>query len=294
MVAKPGAFCFLCVHHGPSLTEPEELVYYAKHRGKFMRLRPRAYHFAGFIFLSSLLLSPPTHAKKNNADPLEDEKARLLADTVLSVTTIRQEIQQLKGAVEELKYFYQEETKKNEKLMRDFDMRVTSMEEITNQQSQQMKDFLHAAPAKASKAGSANEDTLYRQALAEVNTQNFKQAITLFNDFMKKFPKSNLADNAQYWKGEALFALKDYPNSVMEFQKVVTNYPKSDKVPGAILKQGYAFTEIKEYNDAKAFFQRVIAKYPQSSEAAIAKERIEKIDQTLSKSIPTPAASHAN
>ena len=65
-----------------------------------------------------------------------------------------------------------------------------------------------------------------------MNTQNYKQAITLFNDFLKKFPKSNLADNAQYWKGEALFALKDYPNSVMEFQKVITNYPKSDKVPG--------------------------------------------------------------
>lgn len=88
-----------------------------------------------------------------------------------------------------------------------------------------------------------------------------------------------MADNAQYWKGETLYALKDYSNAILEFQKVVKKYPKGEKAPGAILKQGYSFYEMKNYPDAKAFLQLVVSNYPGSEESGYARERIQKIDQ---------------
>jgi tol-pal system protein YbgF len=93
-----------------------------------------------------------------------------------------------------------------------------------------------------------------------------------------------MADNAQYWKGESLYGLKQFPEAILEFQKVVKNFPRSDKVPASVLKQGYCFFESKEYVDAKAFLQKVVSQYPSSEEASKAREKIQQIDELLAKS----------
>lgn len=217
---------------------------------------------------------------------IQEANSKILAETVQNITVIRQELQELKGALEETKHFFQEESQKNEKLLRDFDLRLTGIEERVTLHGEQLKEMM-ATPRGKHRAESG-EEALYHKALSEVNTQNYQSALTLFDHFMAKYPKSTLADNAQYWKGEAFFSLKDYPNAVLEFEKVIKKYPRSDKVPGAILKQGYCFFEKKEYGDAKVFLQKVITDHPRSEEAGEAREKLAKIDQILSKGVAAP------
>ncbi len=220
---------------------------------------------------------------------IQEANSKILAETVQNISVIRQELQEMKGALEETRHFFQEESQKNEKLLRDFDLRLTGIEERVTLHGEQLKEIM-ATPGNKHHAESG-EEALYHKALSEVNTQNYQAAITLFDQFIAKHPKSTLADNAQYWKGEALFALKDYPNAVLEFQKVIKKYPKSDKIPGAVLKQGYCFFEKKEYGDAKIFLQKVIADHPHSEEAGEAREKLAKIDQILSKGVAAAPAS---
>jgi tol-pal system protein YbgF len=227
---------------------------------------------------------------------VQESNSRILAETVQNVAAIRQELQELRGAIEEARHFVEEGSRNNDRLLREFDYRLTGVEERLSLYGTQLEEFLsRTASAPAQPRGTArmdnDEDSLYRRALAEINTQNYKSALSLLDQFLKKYPKSSLVDNAQYWKGEALYASKDYPNAILEFQKVVKQYAKSEKVPGAILKQGYSFYEMKNYLDAKAFLQKVVTDFPQSDEAAAAKERIFKIDQLLAKAPPpaTPA-----
>ncbi len=251
-----------------------------------------------FIFSLSLLTSSFSLAWAGKLDQEVDELKRIqdtnnktLADTVQAVTSLRQEMQELKGSLEELKHFFQEGSQKNDKMINEFDYRLTGMEERVTLLHEQMQDFLNKsqAPGKKGSKSEESEESLYKHALSDVNTQNYKVALQTFDKFLQKYPKSSLADNAQYWKGEAYFALKDFPNAVLEFQKVVKKYPKSDKVPGAILKQGYAFFEIKEYMDAKAFLQKVITEFPTSEAASSAKEKLQKVDQILAKGPVAPA-----
>jgi tol-pal system protein YbgF len=83
-----------------------------------------------------------------------------------------------------------------------------------------------------------------------------------------------MADNAQYWIGEALFAKRQFNEAIAEFDKVSTLFPKGDKVPGARFKKGMAFTEMGQADAARAEFQALIKLYPRSNEAALAKQQL--------------------
>lgn len=243
--------------------------------------------------LTFILLSRPADARNAEASEMDDLRrvqetnGAVLADAVQKINTIQVDLQAMKGALEENRHFFQQESQKNEKVLRDFDLRLTGMEERLSLFESQIQELMTKGGIKGAAAPAGDEGELYRKALAEVNAQNFKAALPLFDQFLKKYPKSSMADNAQYWKGETLYGLKQFPEAILEFQKVVKKYPKSDKVPAAVLKQGYCFFEAKEYLDAKAFLQKVISQYPKSDEASKAREKVQQINEILAKPAAT-------
>lgn len=228
-----------------------------------------------------LLVSPAVRAKSDEGlkelKRIQEENSRLLADTAQQVLQLRQEVQALRGMVEENKYFFQQESDKNGKILKDFDFRLTGIEERIGLHQKQLEEFLQKPPVRKGAAAEGEEGD-YRRALTEVNLGNYAAAIRRFDEFAKKYPASSLVDNAQYWKGESFYALKDFAKALLEFQKVVNGFPKSEKVPGAILKQGYCLYEQQQYLDARAFLNKVIGEYPQSDEAGEARERLKKIE----------------
>ena len=86
-----------------------------------------------------------------------------------------------------------------------------------------------------------------------------------------------MADNAQYWLGEAYYVNKQYPESLAAFQRVVEKFPGSRKLPDALLKIGYCDYELKDYSAARSALEQVAAKYPDSASARLAQQRLEKM-----------------
>jgi tol-pal system protein YbgF len=83
-----------------------------------------------------------------------------------------------------------------------------------------------------------------------------------------------MADNAQYWIGEALFAKRKHDEAIAEFDKLVQLFPKGDKVPAARFKKGMALNELGQQEAARAEFQAIIKLYPRSNEAALARQQL--------------------
>jgi len=79
---------------------------------------------------------------------------------------------------------------------------------------------------------------LYDLPLALYREGNYEEAITGFKASSENSPKSNLADNAQYWVGESHMALKQYEHAILAFQVLIKKYPKGNKVPKAVLSTG--------------------------------------------------------
>ena len=120
-------------------------------------------------------------------------------------------------------------------------------------------------------------NALYEKTLASYHEGKYKEAIAGFEAFLKQYPSSELADNAQFWIGESYMSRKDYDKAIVAFQDVIEKYPDGNKVPNALLKQALAFYEIKDTISCRAILKRIVKKFPDSSEAKIAEAKLKTI-----------------
>lgn len=113
----------------------------------------------------------------------------------------------------------------------------------------------------------------YEAAYNLFKEKQYKDAREKFSAFIKKFPKDELADNAQFWTAESYFNEKDFEGAILAYETCIKVHPGSEKVPGALLKQGLSFIEIGDKKTAKVILEKLIEKYPGSSEAGLAKKK---------------------
>ncbi len=119
-----------------------------------------------------------------------------------------------------------------------------------------------------------NPDQLFAAAYGDYSRGNYDLAISEFRQYVETYPTSEMADNAQYWIGEALFAKRQFEEAIAEFDKVTASYSKGDKVPAARLKKGLALLELGQADAAKAEFQAVAKAFPKTAEGALARQQL--------------------
>jgi len=130
-----------------------------------------------------------------------------------------------------------------------------------------------AAPAQPPPV--SREIDLYEKSLALYQDGKYEPAIDGFKEFLRSYPKSDRADNAQFWIGEAHMALKQYEQAILSYQEVIKKYPKGNKAANATLRQAMAFLEINDKTSAKLLLGKVVKTYPGSNEAKIAQKKLD-------------------
>ena len=140
------------------------------------------------------------------------------------------------------------------------------------------QDSLRSTQTDSGKSGSGasavQPKTLYDAAYVDLSRQNYDLALAGFQEYLRVFPKSELADNARYWIGEIYYVRNDYSKALQEFLRVETDYPDGTKVPAALLKAGYCLQELRKPEEAKRLYQKIRQKYPQTQEAELAGEKL--------------------
>lgn len=120
----------------------------------------------------------------------------------------------------------------------------------------------------------AKEADAYERALALFRNGKHEEAIAGFRGFLRGEPKSDRAENAQFWIGESHFALRQYEQAILAYQEVIKNFPKGSKVANATLRQGMAFLEIDDKTSARLLLDKVVKNHPNTSEAKIAQQKL--------------------
>jgi len=123
-------------------------------------------------------------------------------------------------------------------------------------------------------AGVTPEQQAYASATEQFQAGKYAEALALFQTFLKAFPKSPLAPSAQYWIGNAHFALRDFPAAIAAQRQLLRNYPDSQKVPDALLNIASAQAEQGDMPAAKKSLEDLVARYPLSEAAGKAKQRL--------------------
>jgi tol-pal system protein YbgF len=126
-------------------------------------------------------------------------------------------------------------------------------------------------------AQSARVDGDFREGLSLVRQGQCAQAVPKLRDFIRKNPKSDFADDAQYWIGACYYGQRDYSRAIVEFNDLVLKYPKGDKVPAALLTMADAFADSGDKIDARLVLQKLISQYPQTEESGRARQKLQSL-----------------
>jgi len=114
----------------------------------------------------------------------------------------------------------------------------------------------------------------YDQASLDLTQGRYRLALQEFRDYVKRYPTSDLADNAQYGVGECYFAQAVFDSAETEYAKVEASFPKGDKVPAALYKLALSKERLKKTSEAKKTLEDLVKRYPNSGEAQLARERL--------------------
>jgi tol-pal system protein YbgF len=130
--------------------------------------------------------------------------------------------------------------------------------------------------ADSSSAG-PDDKAAYQTAFNLLKDSQYDRAIAAFQKFLIAYSDSSLADNAQYWLGEAYYVNKSFPEAQAAFQRVVDKYPQSRKRPDALLKIGYCQYELKQWDSAQGTLSQVAKQFPDAPAGHLAQQRLDKM-----------------
>ncbi|HZS34092.1 MAG TPA: outer membrane protein assembly factor BamD [Methylomirabilota bacterium] len=137
----------------------------------------------------------------------------------------------------------------------------------------------------------AQASELYQTAYIDYTRGNYNLAIAAFQEFIRLYPGTDLAEKAQFWIGESHYSLarahqsrgerdravQELERAIQEFRKLVVVYPRGDRVPSALYKEALALAELGQLQLAEARFQFLVDQFPSTEEAAKAKDELARL-----------------
>lgn len=212
---------------------------------------------------------------------LEDAaKAQPVLTLAADIEKLREEIRGLRGQIETLGNNIEGVAKRQRDMYVDLDQRIRRFEQpgaaaAPGAGAPAAAPAAADAPKQASAAPvSGEENETYERAQGQRRIGNYQGAITAFQTFIAKYPKSTLAPRAQYWIGDSYFNLRDFKNAITSQQKLLSAYPDSNSVPDALLNMASAQLEAGDTVAARKTMDGLIARFPSSEAAEKARRRV--------------------
>lgn len=122
-----------------------------------------------------------------------------------------------------------------------------------------------------------NPQRLWEEAFGDYTAGRWSLAITGFENYIRYFPRSAQADDAQFYIGAALQLEGKYQDAVVAFDKVIVNYPGTDSVPQALFKRGACYESLKQLDRAQQSYEMVIKNFPDTDAAFLAKQALDRL-----------------
>ncbi len=126
----------------------------------------------------------------------------------------------------------------------------------------------------ASRSGDMSPDQLYRSAYEDYMRGNYDLAAQGFQDYRRRFPDTELSDNALYWVAECYAAQDLTDEAIQTFSQVLEDYPNSDKGAASQLKKGLLYLGSGDQGQGVVNLQYVVYEHPGTKEADLAREKL--------------------
>jgi len=116
-------------------------------------------------------------------------------------------------------------------------------------------------------------DVLFRSGIEDHDAGRYKLARQEFAEYVKFYPGTDQAGQAQYYLADSEYWARDYQSALHEFDKLERQYPDTDAA-GVKLKRGLSLMHLGKVDLARDELQQVIERYPKSVEAIDARSAL--------------------
>jgi TolA-binding protein len=118
---------------------------------------------------------------------------------------------------------------------------------------------------------------LFDTARGDYMAGQYDLAVLGWEDYIKSFPKSDMADDAQVGICTAYVQDGKPDKAVAACDLAIRNYPNGDKIPEAYYRKGLALSNLKDVAAARAAWEELVKKYPGTQEAGLAQQGLERL-----------------
>lgn len=205
------------------------------------------------------------------------------------------QLQQMQGEIAQLRGMLEEQQNQIQRLQQEGLERYQDLDQRLMNASPGVSNTQNSSPAGANAAsgssiaqggdvpqaaatnqsGDPEKEKLYYDAAFDlIKSKDFDKASQAFTAFLRKYPQSRYAGNAQYWLGEVNLAQGDLQGAGQAFAKVSQAYPEHAKVPDSLYKLADVELRLGNQDKAQQMLRQVVAQYPDSSAAQLAKRQL--------------------
>ena len=201
----------------------------------------------------------------------------------MQLQQMQEEIATLRGMLEEQQYELRQLRQENLERYQTLDSRLNegggaqaSGPSLASEQTTSDKPK-PATQQQAAAADPEKEKLFYDASFDLIKERDFDKAHQAFSAFLRKYPNSQYAGNAQYWLGEISLVQGDLQAAGKAFALVSHNYPEHNKVPDSLYKLADVERRLGHADKARGILQQVLAQYPNSSAAQLAEKDLGKL-----------------
>ena len=276
---------------------------------KFYSIK-KSFLSSALIGLIGLAYTLPAHGAYGRANiDLERRVSRLESmlqnqlnvDNLNKIDLLQQELQGLRGQIEEQDFKIKLLTKKQFG-----DTKINTNSSSSNQVQDNSNIQANAVPANKTAALQDTGETLkekylgtkvsidaeglsdeikFKQAENALLSKDYDNASVLFSSFLWEYPDSKYVPEAYFWLGEINLTRWKQDNSnqtaiemsELTFARVVKLYSEHEKARDAMLKLGFIAEQQGKNLDAKKYYEKIIKEYPDSSAANVARNKLKKM-----------------
>jgi tol-pal system protein YbgF len=129
-----------------------------------------------------------------------------------------------------------------------------------------------ASPAAPDVPRPTDKKEFFALAQSKAKAGDIPAARSLYVEFVRKWPKDDLAGDAHFALAESYYGQDNCPEALPEYGQLIKNFGKSKSVPLAYVRSGDCFARLKNPEAARLAYEQVLSDYPKSSEAKLAQK----------------------
>ncbi|MGC8518494.1 MAG: tol-pal system protein YbgF [Steroidobacteraceae bacterium] len=234
----------------------------------------------------------PTQVRLDNLDARVGKLEQFVSNGSLvqlaqQQNALQAEVRSLRGRVDSLEEHDRRFSRQQRALYADLNKRMGALERASAAEAAAINAA--AGPANAGAAGSSasttgtaaaadgggsgslagmmsgvgpTQQSVYQQAFDALKSGSYSVAISGFKGFLKTYPTSPLAPNAEYWLGEAHYVNQDFNKAEKCFRTVLKRWPDSGKAAAAMFDLGNTLIAQGHTSAGHAQLRALVKQFP--------------------------------